>query len=172
MLRRCCTPPPLSPPPCPAGQYHGKLKFPSNYPFAPPSVMMITPSGRFKPSERLCLSMSDFHPETWNPAWTAGRCRRVPSTTNIWRRVRQRTICIPTHGAAGNSVLPRIRVECRHPPHTTALHTHEHVHTTPLHARTHQTGRATNIKHHDTAPPAGESVVDVLLSLIIKVAVK
>lgn len=52
------------------GIYWGKLIFPSNYPLKPPSVMMITPSGRFQPERRLCLSMSDFHPETWNPLWS------------------------------------------------------------------------------------------------------
>ena len=31
---------------------------------------MITPSGRFEPNKPLCFSMSDFHPETWNPSWT------------------------------------------------------------------------------------------------------
>ena len=31
---------------------------------------MITPNGRFATSTRLCLSMSDFHPGTWNPAWS------------------------------------------------------------------------------------------------------
>ena len=30
---------------------------------------MITPSGRFKPKERICLSLSDFHPESWSPTW-------------------------------------------------------------------------------------------------------
>ena len=29
-----------------------------------------TPNGRFKPNRRLCLSMSDFHPESWNPMWS------------------------------------------------------------------------------------------------------
>ncbi|CAM9448641.1 unnamed protein product [Discosporangium mesarthrocarpum] len=36
----------------------------------PPSVLMLTPNGRFATSRRLCLSMSDFHPETWNPVWS------------------------------------------------------------------------------------------------------
>lgn len=40
------------------------------YPFKPPAIMMLTPSGRFEPNRRLCLSMSDFHPETWNPMWS------------------------------------------------------------------------------------------------------
>lgn len=52
------------------GKYHGKLKFPTEYPLKPPSVIMFTPSGRFKPARKLCLSMSDFHPESWNPMWS------------------------------------------------------------------------------------------------------
>lgn len=30
---------------------------------------MHTPSARFQPSTRLCLSISDFHPKSFNPAW-------------------------------------------------------------------------------------------------------
>jgi ubiquitin-conjugating enzyme E2 J2 len=52
------------------GIYHGKLIFPKEYPYKPPGVIMLTPNGRFKPNRRLCLSMSDFHPETWNPMWS------------------------------------------------------------------------------------------------------
>lgn len=51
------------------GQFLGDLKFPPNYPFGPPTIRMLTPSGRFESGSRLCLNMSDFHPETWNPAW-------------------------------------------------------------------------------------------------------
>ena len=32
--------------------------------------MMHTPSGRFQVNMRLCLSMSDYHPETWQPSWS------------------------------------------------------------------------------------------------------
>ncbi|KAK4880549.1 hypothetical protein RN001_008695 [Aquatica leii] len=52
------------------GCYHGKLVFPKEFPFKPPSIYMITPNGRFKTNTRLCLSISDFHPDTWNPAWS------------------------------------------------------------------------------------------------------
>ena len=52
------------------GCYHGILRFPPEYPLKPPSVLMLTASGRFKTNRRLCLSMSDFHPETWNPMWS------------------------------------------------------------------------------------------------------
>lgn len=51
------------------GVYHGVLKFPPNYPLKPPSVLMYTPSGRFKVNQRICFSYSDFHPELWCPAW-------------------------------------------------------------------------------------------------------
>lgn len=50
--------------------YHGKLLFPAAYPFKPPSILMLTPSGRFAVNQRLCLSMSDYHPESWNPMWS------------------------------------------------------------------------------------------------------
>lgn len=51
------------------GQYWGTLMFPPDYPYAPPAIRMHTPSGRFQPSQRLCLSISDFHPKSFNPAW-------------------------------------------------------------------------------------------------------
>ncbi|KAI8849753.1 ubiquitin-conjugating enzyme/RWD-like protein [Chytridium lagenaria] len=52
------------------GEYHGKLIFPDSYPFKPPAIRMITPNGRFQTDYRLCLSMSDYHPASWNPAWS------------------------------------------------------------------------------------------------------
>jgi ubiquitin-conjugating enzyme E2 J2 len=52
------------------GVYVGKLIFPNEYPMKPPGIMMLTPSGRFKCNTRLCLSMSDYHPESWNPMWS------------------------------------------------------------------------------------------------------
>ncbi|ORY78219.1 ubiquitin-conjugating enzyme/RWD-like protein [Protomyces lactucae-debilis] len=51
------------------GQYYGTLHFPADYPFKPPSIKMCTPSGRFQCNTRLCLSISDFHPKSWNPSW-------------------------------------------------------------------------------------------------------
>jgi len=52
------------------GEYHGLIMFPSEYPFKPPGIKMLTPSGRFQPDKKICFSMSDFHPGTWNPAWS------------------------------------------------------------------------------------------------------
>lgn len=59
--------PPLTP--FEGGQYHGILRFPPEYPFKPPLILMITPNGRFTTNMRLCLLMLDYHPDTWNPAW-------------------------------------------------------------------------------------------------------
>ncbi|KAJ9625222.1 Ubiquitin-conjugating enzyme E2 6 [Knufia peltigerae] len=52
------------------GQYWCTLIFPPNYPFAPPAIRMHTPSGRFQTNTRLCLSISDYHPKSFNPAWS------------------------------------------------------------------------------------------------------
>lgn len=52
------------------GFYHGCLVFTQQYPFRPPSISMRTPNGRFQTNRRLCLSISDYHPDEWNPAWS------------------------------------------------------------------------------------------------------
>ncbi|KAL4584497.1 hypothetical protein LXL04_009100 [Taraxacum kok-saghyz] len=52
------------------GYYYGKIKFPADYPFKPPGITMTTPNGRFITQKKICLSMSDFHPESWNPMWS------------------------------------------------------------------------------------------------------
>jgi len=54
------------------GEYHGVLKFTTEYPMKPPGIIMFTPNGRFATNTRLCLSMSDYHPESWNPMWSVG----------------------------------------------------------------------------------------------------
>ena len=51
------------------GYYLGKIIFPKEYPLKPPRIIMLTRNGRFKSGERICMSMSDYHPESWNPAW-------------------------------------------------------------------------------------------------------
>ena len=52
------------------GEYHGTLVFPESYPFSPPTTQIITPNGRFQTNERVCFSISDFHPKNWKPAYT------------------------------------------------------------------------------------------------------
>ncbi|RSH94984.1 Ubiquitin-conjugating enzyme E2 6 [Saitozyma podzolica] len=52
------------------GEYHGLIWFPSDYPFKPPDVKMFTPSGRFEIGHKICMSMTSYHPSTWNAAWS------------------------------------------------------------------------------------------------------
>ncbi|KAI0299275.1 UBC-like protein [Russula brevipes] len=55
------------------GEYHGVLIFPSEYHSShqvSSARQMYTPSGRFQPDKKICFSMSDFHPGSWNPAWS------------------------------------------------------------------------------------------------------
>ncbi|CDJ29855.1 ubiquitin-conjugating enzyme e2, putative [Eimeria mitis] len=51
------------------GLYHGRIVLPKNYPFAPPSLMLLTRNGRFDINKKICLSASSHHPELWQPAW-------------------------------------------------------------------------------------------------------
>ncbi|KAG8096256.1 hypothetical protein GUJ93_ZPchr0013g34426 [Zizania palustris] len=52
------------------GIYHGRIQLPSDYPFKPPSFMLLTPSGRFEVQKKICLSISNYHPEHWQPSWS------------------------------------------------------------------------------------------------------
>lgn len=54
------------------GFYHGKVLFTTEYPFRPPSIILLTPNGRFSTNLKICMSMTDYHPETWNPVWSVG----------------------------------------------------------------------------------------------------
>jgi ubiquitin-protein ligase len=52
------------------GYYMGKIKCPENYPANAPQINLLTHNGRFSLQEDgICLSISSFHPESWNPAW-------------------------------------------------------------------------------------------------------
>jgi ubiquitin-conjugating enzyme E2 J1 len=54
------------------GIYHGKIVFPSEYPYKPPDLFFLTPNGRFECNRRICLNMTSFHPESWQPSWNVG----------------------------------------------------------------------------------------------------
>ncbi|PHH51699.1 Ubiquitin-conjugating enzyme E2 J1 [Ceratocystis fimbriata CBS 114723] len=51
------------------GMYHGRIVLPAQYPLRPPNFRFTTPSGRFEVNREICLSISGFHEETWQPAW-------------------------------------------------------------------------------------------------------
>jgi ubiquitin-protein ligase len=47
------------------GQYFIQYTLPKTYPNAPPSIRVLTESGRFQPDHILSLTISSYHPETW-----------------------------------------------------------------------------------------------------------
>ncbi|CCX31184.1 ubiquitin-conjugating enzyme/RWD-like protein [Pyronema domesticum] len=51
------------------GIYHGKITLPPTYPMRPPSFRFLSPSGRFEINREICLSISEHHEDTWQPAW-------------------------------------------------------------------------------------------------------
>lgn len=52
------------------GVYHGRIVLPPEYPMKPPSIILLTPNGRFEVGKKICLSISGHHPETWQPSWS------------------------------------------------------------------------------------------------------
>ncbi len=52
------------------GYYIGKLLYTSSYPDKPPDYMMLTPSGRYIPNQKICLSNSTYHSNEWSSMWS------------------------------------------------------------------------------------------------------
>jgi len=52
------------------GVYHGRIIVPAEYPMKPPDIIVLTPNGRFEVGKKICLSISGFHPESWQPSWS------------------------------------------------------------------------------------------------------
>lgn len=52
------------------GIYHGRIVLPPDYPMKPPSIILLTPNGRFETNKKICLSISGHHPESWQPSWS------------------------------------------------------------------------------------------------------
>jgi len=53
------------------GYYLGRINFPAEYPWKPPAIRVLTDTGRFEAGASICLTISEHHPESWNPALTA-----------------------------------------------------------------------------------------------------
>ena len=53
------------------GIYHGEIFFPFSYPLEPPDIVFLTPNGRFEVGKKICLTVTSYHPDSWQPAWDA-----------------------------------------------------------------------------------------------------
>merc|ERR1712100_899350 len=54
------------------------------YPAKPPKLIVETENGRFHTwSNGICLSISDYHPESWNPVWKVNQI--VIGLTSFWQ---------------------------------------------------------------------------------------
>jgi len=51
------------------GLYHFRIVLPAEYPFRPPSIILLTPNGRFECGTKICISFTNYHEELWQPAW-------------------------------------------------------------------------------------------------------
>jgi len=51
------------------GLYHCRVLLPSEYPFKPPNIMLLTPNGRFELNKKICISFTAYHEDLWQPAW-------------------------------------------------------------------------------------------------------
>lgn len=51
------------------GEYIFNIKLSPRYPFEPPDIFFLTPSGRFQTNVKICFSNSSYHKETWAPSW-------------------------------------------------------------------------------------------------------
>lgn len=52
------------------GIYHGQILLPYEYPFKPPDIVFMNKNGRFETNTKICLTITQYHPEEWNSAWT------------------------------------------------------------------------------------------------------
>ena len=52
------------------GFYLGRIDFPDDYPWKPPAIRLLTPTGKFVVNASQCLTISEHHPEGWDPIWT------------------------------------------------------------------------------------------------------
>lgn len=51
------------------GRYVGQINFDVDFPMKPPTILFLTPNGRFSTGVAICLSNTSFHPEQWSPIW-------------------------------------------------------------------------------------------------------
>ena len=68
------------------GFYFGRVKCKDTYPATAPNIGLYTDNGKFRTFKQqpdgICLSISDFHQESWNPAWKVSQI--VMGLVSFW----------------------------------------------------------------------------------------
>jgi len=66
------------------GFYMGKIVCPPEYPAKAPKIQLLHDNGRFHTwNDGICLSISSYHPESWNPVWKVNQI--VIGLTSFWQ---------------------------------------------------------------------------------------
>lgn len=52
------------------GCYMGVLYLPPDFPYSPPEVQMISPTGKFELRSPICMTNTAFYPLKWQPSWS------------------------------------------------------------------------------------------------------
>ncbi|KAG6431370.1 hypothetical protein SASPL_109449 [Salvia splendens] len=64
------------------GIYHGRIQLPSEYPFKPPSFLLLTPNGRFETQTKICLSISIITLSTGNRPGVVVKARLLKASSD------------------------------------------------------------------------------------------
>ena len=52
------------------GLYHGYIQIPPDYPMSPPDIFYLNENGRFHTNQKICITITSYHKESWSPMWT------------------------------------------------------------------------------------------------------
>jgi len=68
------------------GEYLVRVELPDDFPSKPPSFYFMTPNGLYKPEEKVCISIGEFHADDYRAALGVfGFCTNLVSGLIGWR---------------------------------------------------------------------------------------
>ncbi|KAF9599191.1 hypothetical protein IFM89_035650 [Coptis chinensis] len=68
--------------------------------------LQLWPNGRFETQTKICLSISNYHPDHWQPSWSVALIAFMPTNPNgalgslDYKKEERRCLAIKSHGAA------------------------------------------------------------------------
>ena len=107
------------------GFYIGKVECKDTYPATAPNITIYTDNGKYRTHKQqpdgICLSISDFHQESWNPAWKVTQI--VLGLVSFWLDDEY------TYGSVEQYDLDQLKMDLTHEEHSTrfAMLSRDHV---------------------------------------------